>query len=517
MQRTVIAVLALAIALPRSTAGQPSARERPNILYIMSDDHAAHAISAYGSRVNKTPNIDRLANEGALLTSVFATNSICTPSRATIITGQYSHLNGVTVFNRFDSNRMTVARLLQRGGYYTGMIGKWHLGSDPMGFDRWEILPGQGVYFDPVFYTAQSETTFTGRYVTDMITDLGLDFLQKRPRDKPFFLMLHHKAPHRSWEPSPEQATRFAAMRIPEPVTFWDDYTTRTDALHENQQRVANDLTNRDLKRAPPAGLTPAQQSAWWGTKPDSVRVERNGTSVLLTGEALTRWKYQRYMQDYLATIQSVDDGVGRILDYLDRTGLARNTIVIYTSDQGFFLGDHGMFDKRFMYEESIRMPFLVRWPARIAAGTRSDAMGLNVDFAPTFLAAAGLPIPAEMQGRSLLPVLESHTPADWRTGMYYRYYHDPGDHNTRAHYGVRTATHKLIYFWKKDQWELFDLVNDPYELHNLYGQPGTEALTTQLKTLLARLKREARDDDQLANEQMPNGVDGPVARLRGK
>lgn len=518
MQRILTVAFALAAAafsLPM--AAQASGAERPNILYIMSDDHAAHAISAYGSRVNKTPNIDRLANEGALLTSVFATNSICTPSRATIITGQYSHLNGVTVFNRFDSNRMTVARLLQRGGYYTGMIGKWHLGSDPMGFDRWEILPGQGVYFDPVFYTAQSETTFTGRYVTDVITDLGLDFLAQRPRDKPFFLMLHHKAPHRSWEPSPEQATRFAAMRIPEPVTFWDDYTTRTDALHENQQRVANDLTNRDLKRAPPAGLTPAQQSAWWGTKPDSVRVDRNGSSVLLTGEALTRWKYQRYMQDYLATIQSVDDGVGRILDYLDRTGLARNTIVIYTSDQGFFLGDHGMFDKRFMYEESIRMPFLVRWPARIAAGTRSDAMALNVDFAPTFLAAAGLPIPAEMQGRSLLPVLESHTPADWRTGMYYRYYHDPGDHNTRAHYGVRTATHKLIYFWKKDQWELFDLVNDPYELHNLYGQPGTEALTTQLKTLLARLKREARDDDQLANEQMPNGVDGPVARLRGQ
>lgn len=518
MQRILPVALSLAAAaFPLSMAGQANRTERPNILYIMSDDHAAHAISAYGSRVNRTPNIDRLANEGALLTSVFATNSICTPSRATIITGQYSHLNGVTVFNRFDSNRMTVPRLLQRGGYYTGMIGKWHLGSDPVGFDRWEILPGQGVYFDPVFYTAQSETTFTGRYVTDVITDLGLDFLQKRPRDKPFFLMLHHKAPHRSWEPSPEQATRFAAMRIPEPVTFWDDYTTRTDALHENQQRVANDLTNRDLKRAPPAGLTQAQQSAWWGTKPDSVRVERNGTSVLLTGDALTRWKYQRYMQDYLATIQSVDDGVGRILDYLDRTGLARNTIVIYTSDQGFFLGDHGMFDKRFMYEESIRMPFLVRWPARIAAGTRSDAMGLNIDFAPTFLAAAGLPIPAEMQGRSLLPVLESHTPADWRTGMYYRYYHDPGDHNTRAHYGVRTATHKLIYFWKKDQWELFDLVNDPYELHNHYGQPGTEALTTQLKALLVRLKREARDDDQLANEQMPNGVDGPVARLRGK
>jgi arylsulfatase A-like enzyme len=517
MMRGFVAVVLLAGGLSREMAAQPSDAKRPNIIYIMSDDHAAHAISAYGSRVNQTPNIDRLAKEGALLTSVFATNSICTPSRATIITGQYSHLNGVTVFNRFDSRQMTVARLLQRGGYHTGMIGKWHLGSDPTGFDRWEILPGQGAYVDPVFYTARSETTYTGRYVTDVITELGIDFLARRPRDKPFFLMLHHKAPHRSWQPSRDQAARFAAMRIPEPVTFWDGYTTRTDALHENQQRVADDLTNRDLKRAPPAGLSAADQSAWWSTKPDSVTVSRDGKPELLTGAALTRWKYQRYMQDYLATVQSVDDGVGRVLEYLDRSGLAQNTIVIYTSDQGFFLGDHGMFDKRFMYEESIRMPFLVRWPAGITPGTRSDAMGLNIDFAPTLLAAAGLPIPTEMQGVSLLPLLQRRVPRDWRTGMYYRYYHDPGDHNTRAHYGVRTATQKLIYFWKKDQWELFDLVNDPYELHNLSGEPGTEALSVQLKQLLARLKREARDDDQLANEQMPNGVDGPVARLRGK
>jgi arylsulfatase A-like enzyme len=247
------------------------------------------------------------------------------------------------------------------------------------------------------------------------------------------------------------------------------------------------------------------------------VTITRNGQAITLTGEALIRWKYQRYMQDYLATVQSVDEGVGRVLDFLDRNGLAKNTIVIYTSDQGFFLGDHGLFDKRFMYEESLRMPFLVRWPAAIKAGTRSDAIALNVDFAPTFLETAGIPVPADMQGRSLLPILRGRTPADWRTSMYYRYYHDPGDHNTRAHYGVRTRTHKLIYFWKKDQWELFDLVNDPSELHNLYGQPGQEALTATLKAELARLKRAVRDDDQLANEQLPNGVDGPVARLRGR
>jgi arylsulfatase A-like enzyme len=473
-----------------AAAAPAAAADRPNILFIMSDDHAAHAIGAYGSRVNETPNLDRLAREGALLQNVFATNSICTPSRATILTGQYSHVNGVTVFNRFDSTRTTVARLLQQGGYHTGMIGKWHLGSDPVGFDHWEILPGQGAYNDPVLYTATGEKTFTGRYVTDVITDLAIDFMRRRPRDKPFFLMVHHKAPHRPWEPSAAYAKRFAGQRVPEPATLWDAYATRTDALRENKQRVAADLTLRDLKVEPP---------------PD------------LNGERLVRWKYQRYMQDYLATIQSVDDGVGRLLAFLDGNGLSKNTIVIYTSDQGFFLGDHGLFDKRFMYEESLRMPFLVRWPAGIRPGTKSDAIALNVDFAPTFLAAGGLPVPREMQGRSLLPVLRGRTPAGWRTSMYYRYYHDPGDHNTRAHYGIRSRTHKLIYFWTKDQWELFDLTRDPSELHNLYGEPGQEALTSTLKAELARLKQALGDNDQLADEQLPNGVDGPIAKLRGR
>jgi len=491
--------------------------DHPNIVFIMSDDHAAHAIGAYGSRVNRTPNLDRLAREGMMLTSVLATNSICTPSRAAILTGQYSHVNGVTMFNRFDSSRTTVARLLQAGGYHTGMIGKWHLGSDPVGFERWEILPGQGAYVNPILYTATGEKTYTGRYVTDVITDLAIDFLKNRPRNKPFFLMMHHKAPHRPWEPDSAHGARFAEQRIPEPETFWDSYQTRTDALHENQQRVAADLTRRDLKLKPPDGLDAAALTAWLAAKPDTVTVTRDGRSVTLTGEALARWKYQRLMQDYLATVQSVDDSVGRVLDFLDRNGLAKNTLVIYTSDQGFFLGDHGLFDKRFMYEESLRMPFLVRWPAAIKAGTRSDAIGLNVDFAPTFLDAAGLSVPADMQGRSLLPVLRGRTPSDWRTSMYYRYYHDPGDHNTRAHYGVRTRTHKLIHFWKKDQWELFDLVNDPSELHNLYGQSGEETLTAALTAELARLKRALGDEDQLANEQIPNGVDGPVARLRGK
>ena len=517
MKRILAAGLFLAVAFTPLGAHAQRARDpRPNIVFIMTDDHAAHAIGAYGSRVNETPNLDRLAREGALLESVFATNSICTPSRAAILTGQYSHINGVTMFNRFDSSRMTVARLLQQGGYYTGMIGKWHLGSDPQGFDHWEILPGQGSYYDPVFYTATDEKTYSGQYVTNVITDLSVEFIQSRPRDKPFFLMMHHKAPHRPWEPTDEHAAHFAAHRVPEPPTFWDSYETRTDALHENQQRVAADLTNRDLKLTPPAGLTEQELREWRLLKPESVSIVRDGATVTLTGEALTRWKYQRYMQDYLATVQSVDDSVGAVLALLDEQGLTRNTLIIYTSDQGFFLGDHGLFDKRFMYEESIRMPFLARWPARIKAGTRSDAIALNIDFAETFLEAAQLPASNEMQGRSLLPILSGRTPQDWRTSMYYRYYHDPGDHNTRAHYGVRTRTHKLIYFPTKDQWELFDLTNDPYELDNLYGQPRQDGLTAELKDELARLKREVHDDDQLADVQLPDGVDGPIAQLRG-
>jgi arylsulfatase A-like enzyme len=490
--------------------------QRPNILFIMTDDHAAHAISAYGSKVNVTPNIDRIAREGALLRNVFATNAICTPSRAAILTGQYSHLNGVTMFNRFDSSRVTVAQLLQRRGYHTAMIGKWHLGSDPTGFDQWEIFPGQGSYMDPVLYTARSETTYKG-YATDIVTDLGLSFLRDRPRDKPFFLMLHHKAPHRHWQPDSAHAAQFAGRWIPEPPTLWDDYTTRTDALRENEQLIAKHLSRSDLKLIPPPGLSAQETNRWLAAFPDTVTIERDGATVTLTGDELTRWKYQRYMQDYLATVQSVDDNIGRVLKYLDDSGLARNTIVMYTSDQGFFLGDHGMYDKRFMYEESLRMPLVMRWPGAIRPGSTIEQIVLNVDFAPTLLEAAGAEPPSDMHGRSFVSILRGRAPSSWRTSMYYRYYHDPGHHNTRQHYGVRTLTHKLIYFWTKDQWELFDLRKDPFELHNLYGQPGHAQITATLKAELARLKRELGDDDQLANIQYPGGVDGTVRELRSR
>ena len=450
------------------------AGKRPNILYIMADDHAAHAISAYGSVINQTPQLDRLAAQGMRFDRMFAVNSICTPSRATVLTGKYSHINGVPVFNRFDGSQPTVAKYLQAAGYHTGIIGKWHLESDPTGFDKWSILPGQGDYFNPTFLEADGKRVIKG-YITDITTDLSIDFLKNRPKDKPFFLMCHHKAPHRNWQPDAKHKVMFAGKVIPEPPTLRDNGVGRSDAIRECKQKVLENLSPNDTKGAPPAGLS---------------------------DDELLKWKYQRYMQDYLACVQSVDDNVGRLLDYLDEAGLAENTLVIYTSDQGFFLGDHGLYDKRFMYEESIRVPFLVRWPEVIKPGEVQSAMGINVDFAPTFMDAAGLPLPADMQGRSLMPLFKGKMPSDWRGSWYYRYYHDPGDHNTRAHYGVRTTTHKLIYFWKKNQWEMYNLIADPSELHNLYSDPEQAETVVKLKAELYRLKKELKDDDQFADKQ---------------
>lgn len=474
---------------------------RPNILFIMSDDHAAHAISAYGSRINQTPQLDRLAREGVRFDHCYSVNAICTPSRATILTGKYSHLNGVPVFNRFDNSQPTVAKYLQAAGYYTGMMGKWHLHCEPTGFDVWTVLPGQGAYFNPTFIEPEGRRVIKG-YVTDVITDLTIDFLKNRPKDKPFFLMSHHKAPHRNWQPDEKHRKQFADKHIPEPPTLYDDYATRTDALRENEQRVFDDMMRSDLKLTPPEDLKGAARREWLSVKPTEVELVVKGRTNTLTGDALNRWKYQRYMQDYLACVQSVDDNVGRLLDWLDANGLAENTVVIYTSDQGFFLGDHGLYDKRFMYEESALMPFLVRWPGSIQPNSVQPALAINTDFAPTFMELAGLPVPADMQGRSLVPLLKGERPADWRASFYYRYYHDPGHHNTRAHYGVRTETHKLMYFWKKDQWEMFDLVNDPEEMVNLYDDPAHQDTVAELKTELFRLKRELKDDDQFAEEQ---------------
>ena len=484
MHRTMTAlVCTLALAGPLAAADK-----RPNILYIMADDHAAHAISAYGSKINQTPHLDRIAKEGMRFTNCFVTNSICTPSRAAILTGKYSHINGVPVFNRFDGSQPTLAKYLQAAGYHTGMFGKWHLGSDPTGFDSWTILPGQGVYVDPMFIHQDGSRRKHAGYCTDIITDLSLEFLEKRPKDKPFFLMCHHKAPHRPWQPDEKHAKKWADVQVPEPATFDDDYSTRSEAAREATMRVDRDLTPADLKQKPPEGLSP---------------------------EALKKWQYQRYMRDYLACVESVDDNVGRLLDYLDKNGLADTTIVIYTSDQGFFLGDHDWFDKRFMYEESLRMPFLVRLPGVIKPGAVNDGMILNVDFAPALLAAATVEVPEDMQGRSFLPLLKGETPKDWRTSMYYRYYHYPMHHRVQPHYGVRTDQYKLIYFNKLGQWELYDLAKDPHELKNVYADAAYAERVKELKEELYRLKKELKDNDRFANELPKDDVDPPAKKKK--
>jgi arylsulfatase A-like enzyme len=486
---------------PQSSCARATSARQPNILFIMADDHAAHAISAYGSKINQTPNLDRLAKEGMRFNNCFAVNSICAPSRAAILTGKYSHINGVTEFNRFDGSQWTVAKALRGAGYHTGMIGKWHLVSDPEGFDYWNILPGQGKYHDPDFIEMGTRKQFPG-YATDIITDLSIDFLKRRPTDKPFFLMCHHKAPHRNWEPDAKHARMYDGVDIPEPVTFNDDYATRGDAAREATMRVDRDLTRSDLKLTPPSGLKGPALNQWLGGKDTELEVNVDGKTKKLSGEALKKWKYQHYIKDYLRCIASVDDNVGRLLDYLDQAGLRENTIVIYTSDQGFFLGDHNWFDKRFMYEESIRMPFLVRFPGQIAPGSVSDAMILNVDFAPTFLDHAGLSVPKEVQGRSLAALWRGEQPTDWRSIWYYRYYHYPADHQVQPHYGVRTERHKLIYFNRLDQWELYDLKTDPYELKNLYADPAQAETVKRLKSEMMRLRKELDDRDQFQDVQ---------------
>ncbi len=453
----------------------------PNIIFIMSDDHAAHAISAYGSKINQTPNIDRLAKEGVRLANCFVTNSICTPSRGAILTGQYSHINGVKTLNdSIDPKTIHVAHLLRERGYQTAMIGKWHLQTDPQGFDYWRILPGQGLYNDPVFIDAKGRKKYPG-YCTDLIGDFTLEYLKARDKSKPFFVMCHHKAPHREWTPAAKYQTWLEDVTVPEPDNLYEDTSHRSAAAQRATLRVGEDMTRTDLKVDKPADLE---------------------------GKALRKWAYQRYIKDYLRCVRSVDDNVGRVLDYLDAEGLTDNTLVIYTSDQGFFLGDHGWFDKRFMYEESLRMPFLARLPKTIKPGIVNRDMVLNIDFAPTFLELADGKAPESMQGRSALPVLQGKTPKDWRKSMYYRYWmHLGGGHTVTAHYGVRTERYKLIYYYGQalgskgavdqstpPEWELFDLQKDPREMKSIYGDPAYAKVEKELKAELERLRTQYQD-----------------------
>ena len=464
--------------------------DRPNILFIMSDDHASHAISAYGSRINETPNLDRIAEDGMRFDSVFCTNSICTPSRAAILAGTYNHVNGVTTLDtHMDNTLWTFPKALQEAGYRTGMFGKWHLGHgpahDPTGFDFWRVLPGQGHYHNPVMLQAgEHPVVERGGYVTDLITDDCLGFLDRHKKDhsgQPFALFCHHKAPHRTWEPSKKHFTMYDDVDIPEPDTFRDDLAGRADVIQAVKMRMMDLDPIVDLKATVPPGLTLDEEISW---------------------------RYQRYIKDYLRVVASIDDNVGRLLDRLDEDGLADNTIVIYTSDQGFFLGDHGWFDKRLMYEESLNMPLLMRYPKTIRAGSTNDDVIVNVDFAPTLLDLADVAQPEHLQGRSFASSLGGATSEDWPTSMYYRYWmHRDGAHLCPAHYGVRTRTHKLICYYNDPlgqlgangpvdpiEWELFDLVDDPLEVSNVIGDPAYTHVVEELRAELARLQADLGD-----------------------
>jgi len=460
-----VAVSGFACAETTSTAAL-----RPNIVYIMSDDHAAHAISAYGSKINKTPEIDRIGSEGMILENCFATNALCAPSRATILTSKYSHLNGVTTHRSdpFDGSQLTYPKLLQKAGYQTGLIGKWHLKSDPTGFDYWNIFVGQGAYFNPPMIENGVKERQKG-YATDLVTDFSIKFIENRDKNKPFLLVTQHKAPHRPWEPDEKHKDMYSDVEIPQPETFNDDYTSRAAPAERAKMRIMGNLRVTDVKSTPPENLEDAE---------------------------LKNWYYQHYIKDYLRCIASVDDNVGRLLDYLEKENLLESTIVIYTSDQGFFLGDHGWYDKRFMYEESLRMPFLVRYPKLIKAGTRSDAMVTNLDFGPTLLDFAGVNKPAEMQGVSFKKVLEGKTPDDWQDAMYYHYHEYPdADHMVARHYGIRNGRYKLIhYYHPTDEWELFDLEKDPNELRSVYSEPEYAEKIAELKSRLQAMREKYQD-----------------------
>lgn len=483
---------------PAIASAEPEApRQRPNIVFIFSDDHAAHAISAYGSKINKTPQIDRLAADGMLFQNCFCTNSICAPSRAVVLTGKHSHLNGMrTNSGAFDGHQQTLPKLLQQAGYQTSLVGKWHLVSDPTGFDHWNILLGQGTYYNPNLKSAQGTIRHTG-YTTAIITDLAIQWLDhERDKSKPFLLMLQHKAPHRNWQPGPKYLKLYDGVNIPEPPTLLDDYQGRSQAASRQAMTLEKHLTPNDLKLVPQHDLNADQKAAWDAAYgPENARFRQDNPQ----GRELLRWKYQRYIKDYLRCIASVDESVGRLLDYLDRTKLATNTVVIYSSDQGFFLGDHGWFDKRWMYEESLRMPLLVRWPGVVKPGSTNQDLVQNLDFAETLLEAAGSAVPADMQGRSLVPLLKGQTPKDWRQSIYYHYYEFPGDHSVARHYGVRTDRHKLVHFYDADQWELFDLQKDPRELTSVYGQADYADIHRELKAELDRLRTQYHDTEQNA------------------
>ena len=508
-----------AYVLPLAAAGLTACggnvqkeQQKPNIIFIMTDDHTTQAMSCYGGQLLDTPNMDRIAAEGIRFDNCYATNALSGPSRACILTGKFGHMNGFTDnASRFDGSQQTFPKLLQQAGYRTGIVGKWHLISEPEGFDFWSIVTGQeeqGDYYTPEFLENGVPVTEEG-YVTDVITDKALEFIGSC--EGPYCLMFHQKAPHRNWMPAPRHLGMFNDTVFPEPETLFDDYSTRGDAARTQDMSIAHTLQNDwDLKLLTReeilAGgnrlhdvytrMPEEVQHKWDSVYAPRIAEYRSGK---LSGDELVRWKYQQFMRDYLACVVSVDEGIGRLLEHLEAKGQLDNTIIVYTSDQGFFLGEHGWFDKRFMYEECQRMPLVMRYPKVIKAGSVTSAIAMNIDFGPTFLDFAGIEIPEDMQGRSLRPVLENGgaVPEDWRDAAYYHYYEYPAEHSVKRHYGIRTADCKLIHFYNDvDQWEMYDMVNDPNETNNVYDAPEYASKREQMHEILKRVQEEYCDTD---------------------
>lgn len=502
--------------------------QKTNFLFITTDDHAYQAISAYDSKLIHTPNIDRIAKEGMLFKKAFVTNSICSPSRAVALTGKFSHLNSVRDnLDVFDTLQVTFPKLLQENGYETAIYGKWHLKSKPKGFDFWEVLPDQGHYYNPTFLSSSGAFKTKG-YVTDIITEKTLGYLDSlRNKEKPFMLMYNHKAPHRQWWPSLKDLEEFKHRKIPVPKTLFDEYKTKSKASFDAEMRISDHMALSADNKIDPKILEKLNYKEFldWYASSYTERFNRLSTvdqekwmnvygpinkqfeQLHPKGKALTLWKYQRYLEDYLGVIKSVDRNIGRILDYLDEHDLAKNTMVIYTSDQGFFLGEHGWFDKRFMYEESFRTPLLIRYPEKITPKSINSDLVQNIDFAPTIIDLAGVTIPKEMQGKSLLPLFYKNN-ENWRDALYYHYYEFPGIHMVKRHYGIRTKRYKLIrFYYDIEAWELYDLEKDPQELNNLYGNSAYKEVQSKLHKKLEQLRINYKDSDSLNQEFIKNDL----------
>ena len=523
LRKAMLFLCALSLVSTCGTAIAQKENDKPNILFIFSDDHALNAISAYGGAladVAPTPNIDRIAKEGALFRNSFCANSICGPSRASILTGKHSHKNGFMRNSRepFDQSQWTFPKSLQGAGYQTAVIGKWHLKSSPVAFDYWEVLPGQGSYYNPVFLQMDgTQKQFSG-YVSDLTTEKAIHWLDGRNKNKPFMLMCQHKAPHRTFAPALRHLGTLDSVDIPEPATLFDNYENRSKILMANEMEIdrhmtwAYDLKLREEERSgielpsfreygtPEFNRMNGDQQGKWNEHfaPRNRELIERLKFGEVDAKQLVRWKYQRYVRNYLETVKAVDESVGELLKYLDKNGLAENTVVIYSSDQGFFLGEHGWFDKRWMFEESFKMPFVIRWPGKIKPGSRPAALIQNIDYASTFLQIAGVPIPDELQGESLMPIFEDEE-QEVRDSLYYAYY-ELGEHAVPQHFGVRTKTHKLFYLPATNEWQMFDLESDPAEMVNVYGQQKYAELQVQLKVEYHRLRQKFDAPDYETN-----------------